>query len=63
VLARRVEVWIDTLVLPPALAAMLAFADELLVLPEWDAWRRPGGCESAVAYLLPLAEAARLGEL
>ncbi len=40
-------------------AAMLAFGDELLVLPDDDnEWRTPGGREAAAAYLLPLAEAA-----
>ena len=43
-------------------AAMLAFGDELLVLPDDEndeyEWRTPGGREFAAAYLLPLAEAA-----
>ena len=40
-------------------AAMLAFGDELLVLPDDNyEWRSPGGREFAAAYLLPLAEAA-----
>jgi hypothetical protein len=40
-------------------AAMLAFGDELLVLPDdYYKWRSPGGRELAAAYLLPLAEAA-----
>ena len=40
-------------------AAMLAFGDELLVLPDDNyKWRSPGGRELAAAYLLPLAEAA-----
>ena len=47
---------------PPSFAecvAMLAFGDELLVLPDDDyKWRSPGGRELAAAYLLPLAEAA-----
>ena len=47
---------------PPAFAvcaAVLAFGDELLVLPGDDyQWRSPGGRERAAAYLLPLAEAA-----
>ncbi len=47
---------------PPSFAecaAMLAFGDELLVLPDDDyKWRTPGGRELAAAYLLPLAEAA-----
>ena len=40
-------------------AAILAFGDELLVLPD-DVyeWRTPGGREFAAAYLLPLGEAA-----
>ena len=38
---------------------MLAFGDELLVLPDDNyKWRSPGGRELAAAYLLPLAEAA-----
>ena len=47
---------------PPSFAecvAMLAFGDELLVLPDDNyKWRSPGGRELAAAYLLPLAEAA-----
>ncbi len=40
-------------------AAMLAFGDELLMLPDDNyKWRSPGGRELAAAYLLPLAEAA-----
>jgi hypothetical protein len=40
-------------------AAMLAFGNELLVLPDDKyEWRTPGGREFAAAYLLPLAEAA-----
>ncbi len=40
-------------------AAMLAFGDELLALPDDDnKWRTPGGREAAAAHLLPLAEAA-----
>ncbi len=40
-------------------AAILAFGDELLVLPGDEyKWRTPGGREAAAAYLLPLAEAA-----
>ena len=39
--------------------AILAFGDELLVLPDDKyEWRTPGGRELAAAYLLPLAEAA-----
>ena len=40
-------------------AAILAFGDELLVLPDDEnEWRTPGGREFAAAFLLPLAEAA-----
>jgi hypothetical protein len=40
-------------------AAILAFGDELLVLPgDTYEWRTPGGREAAAVYLLPLAEAA-----
>jgi hypothetical protein len=40
-------------------AAVLAFGDELLVLPgDKYEWRTPGGREFAAAFLLPLAEAA-----
>ncbi len=40
-------------------AAILAFGDELLVLPDDKyEWQTPGGRELAAAYLLPLAEAA-----
>ena len=40
-------------------AAILAFGDELLVLPDDEyEWRTPGGREFAAAYLLPLGEAA-----
>ena len=40
-------------------AAILAFGDELSVLPDDEyEWRTPGGRELAAAYLLPLAEAA-----
>jgi hypothetical protein len=63
-LARRVELWDKKLVLPPALAAraaVLAFGDKLLVLPDDDyAWLSPGGRGFAAAYLLPRAEAALL---
>jgi hypothetical protein len=49
-------------VLPSALAAraaVLAFGDELLVLPDDKyEWRTPGGRDSAAAYLLSRAEAA-----
>jgi hypothetical protein len=68
--ARRVELWDDTLVIPPALAAraaVLAFGDELvdLELPEDPnfQWLSPGGRDSAAAYLLPRAEAALRQEL
>ncbi len=48
--------------MPPYFAecmAVLAFGDELLVLPDDNyEWRSPGGRELAAAYLLPLAEAA-----
>ena len=47
---------------PPSFAecaAMLAFGDELLVLPDDEyEWRTPGGRDLAAAYLLPRAEAA-----
>jgi hypothetical protein len=66
--ARRVELWDDTLVLPPALAAraaVLAFGDELLdlVLPDdldLDCLS-PGGRDLAAAYLLPRAGRAAPG--
>jgi hypothetical protein len=77
--ARRAELWEDTVVLPPVLAdrlvlppalgaraAVLAFGDELLdlKLPDRIAlWLSPGGRECAVAYLLPRAEAALRQEL
>ncbi len=68
-MARRVELWDDNLVIPPAVAAraaVLAFGDELvdLELPdevddEVDSlWLSQGGREMAAAYLLPRAEAA-----
>ena len=75
--ARRVELWEDTVVLPPALAAplalppalaaraaVLAFGDELidLELPN-EVWLSQGGREMAAAYLLPRAGAALLQEL
>ncbi len=68
---RRVELWDDNLVIPPALAAraaVFAFGDELLdlrLLPR-DAdtqWLSQGGREMAAAYLLPRAEAALRQEL
>ena len=63
--ARRVELWDDNLVIPPALAAraaVFAFGDELmgLRLPR-DAdsqWLSQGGRDMAAAKLLPRAEAA-----
>jgi hypothetical protein len=69
-LARRVELWDDNLVIPPAVAAraaVLAFGDELvdLELPyEVDSlWLSQGGREMAAAFLLPRAEAALRQEL
>jgi hypothetical protein len=69
-MARRVELWDDNLVIPPALAAcaaVLAFGDELtdLKLPD-DAgsqWLSRGGRDFAAAKLLPRAEAALRQEL
>jgi hypothetical protein len=77
--ARRVELWDDAVVLPPALAAplalppalaaraaVLAFGDELLDLRlpnRNDLWRSPGGRNFAATYLLPRAEAALRQEL
>ena len=68
--ARRVELWDDNLVIPPALAAraaVFAFGDELvdLKLPdESDSqWLSQGGREMAAADLLPRAEAALRLEL
>ena len=59
---RRVELWDDNLVIPPGLAAraaVFAFGDELLVLPDDEfEWRTPGGRDSAAVYLLPRAETA-----
>ena len=67
---RRVELWDDNLVIPPAVAAraaVLAFGDELvdLKLPdESDSqWLSQGGREMAAADLLPRAEAALRLEL
>jgi hypothetical protein len=67
---RRVELWDDNLVIPPAIAAraaVLAFGDELvdLVLPdEVDSqWLSKGGREMAASYLLPRAESALRQEL
>ena len=69
-MARRVELWDDNLVIPPALAAraaVFAFGDELmdLKLPdEADSlWLSQGGRDMAAAYLLPRAEAALRQEL
>jgi hypothetical protein len=45
-------------------AALLAFGDELVVLPDDKyEWRTPGGRDLAVAYLLPRAEAVLRQEL
>jgi hypothetical protein len=67
---RRVELWDDDLVIPPALAAlaaMLAFGDEFIDLKlayESDShWLSQGGRDSAAAHLLPRAEAALRQEL
>ncbi len=69
-IARRVELWDDNLVIPPALAAraaVLAFGDELvdLELPNDPnvQWLSPGGRDMAAAYLMPRAEAALRQEL
>ena len=69
-MARRVELWDDNLVIPPALAAraaVFAFGDELLDLKlpdEADSlWLSQGGRGMAAAYLLPRAEAALRQEL
>ena len=78
-MARRVELWDDTLVIPPALAAraaVFAFGDELidLVLPNdsdslWlshggnSRCLSQGGRDMAAARLLPRAEAALRQEL
>ena len=68
--ARRVELWDDTLVIPPALAAraaVFAFGDELLDLKLPDnadsQWLSQGGRDMAAAQLLPRAEAALRQEL
>ena len=43
---------------------MLAFGDELLVLPDDEyKWRTPGGRDLAAVYLLPRAETALRQEL
>ena len=67
---RRVELWDDTLVIPPALAAraaVFAFGDELmdLKLPDASDSRRlsQGGRHMAAAHLLPRAEVALRQEL
>jgi hypothetical protein len=67
---RRVELWDDNLVIPPALAAraaVLAFGDELvnLRLPEDSdsQWLSKAGRKMAAAVLLPRAEAALRQEL
>ncbi len=65
---RRVELWDDDLVIPPALAAraaVLAFGDELLnlELPDNVRWLSQGGREMAAAVLLPRAKAALRQEL
>ena len=69
-MARRVELWDDNLVIPPAVAAraaVLAFGDELvdLELPdEVDSlWLSQGGRELVASRLLPQAEAALRQEL
>ena len=68
--ARRVELWDDNLVIPPALAAraaVLAFGDELmdLWLPDNadSRWLSQGGRDMAAAQLLPRAQAALRQEL
>jgi hypothetical protein len=72
---RRVELWDDNLVIPPALAAraaVLAFGDELIDLelpyddsPKWlyPQWLSQDGREMAAVHLLPRAEAALRQEL
>ena len=69
-MARRVELWDDNLVIPPAVAAraaVLAFGDELVdfKLPDnvGSLWLSQGSREMAAAYLLPRAEAALRQEL
>jgi hypothetical protein len=70
--ARRVELWDDNLVIPPALAAraaVLAFGDELLDLRlpndrgANSQWLSQGGRDMAAAHLLPRAGAALRQEL
>ena len=67
---RRVELWDDNLVVPPALvarAAVLAFGDELIDLELPDDFDfhllSPDGRAFAAAYLLSRAEAALRQEL
>jgi hypothetical protein len=69
-MARRVELWDDNLVIPPAIAAraaVFAFGDELLDprLPDDpdSQWLSQGGRDLAAAHLLPRAEAALRQEL
>ncbi len=69
-MARRVELWDDNLVIPPALAAraaVLVFGEELtdLKLPNDADSQGPsqGGRDLAAAKLLPRAEAALRKEL
>jgi hypothetical protein len=69
-IARRVQLWDDNFVIPPALAsraAVFAFGDELLDLwPPYDTdsrWLSQGGRDMAAAKLLPRAEAALRQEL
>ncbi len=68
--ARRVELWEDNLVVPPALAAraaVLAFGSELVDLKLTSErkrqWLSQGGRKMAAAHLLPRAEAALRQEL
>jgi hypothetical protein len=59
-MARRVELWDDNLVIPPALAAraaVFAFGDELID-QKYSVWLSQGGRDMAAAHLLPRAEAA-----
>ncbi len=73
-MVRRVELWDDNLVIPPApaaRAAVLAFGDELidLKLPKESdddtdsQYLSQGGRDMAAAHLLPRAEAALREEL
>ena len=69
-ITRRVELWDDTLVIPPALAArtaVFAFGDELMDLKLPDGadsqWLSQGGRDMAAARLMPRAEAALRQEL